>query len=168
MSHCPEVLPPSIIAPLLTPQCIRLMSEEASTEEDELWQSLGDAWNIPRCNKTSLILWLLLNKKKLRKCSVKCQQGNQTCTLTVISTQWPEDDEDIPTYTPQFFDGWQPPEVTAEPPPTPPLTRQRSAPKSVARPKSPQPGPSKPVTRQEDRQPAPSQVNEAFKYLLVT
>lgn len=59
MSHCPEVLPPSIIAPLLTPQCIRLMSEEASTEEDELWQSLGDAWNIPRCNKTSLILWLL-------------------------------------------------------------------------------------------------------------
>uniref|UniRef100_A0A3Q2UWK4 EPS8 signaling adaptor L3a n=1 Tax=Haplochromis burtoni TaxID=8153 RepID=A0A3Q2UWK4_HAPBU len=108
------VLPPSIIAPLLTPQCIRLMSEEASTEEDELWQSLGDAWNIP-------------------------------------STQWPEDDEDIPTYTPQFFDGWQPPEVTAEPPPTPPLTRQRSAPKSVARPKSPQPAPSKPVTRQEDR-----------------
>uniref|UniRef100_A0A3P9BXH1 EPS8 signaling adaptor L3a n=1 Tax=Maylandia zebra TaxID=106582 RepID=A0A3P9BXH1_9CICH len=126
--HCSTglifVLPPSIIAPLLTPQCIRLMSEEASTEEDELWQSLGDAWNIP-------------------------------------STQWPEDDEDIPTYTPQFFDGWQPPEVTAEPPPTPPLTRQRSAPKSVARPKSPQPGPSKPVTRQEDRQPAPSQVNES-------
>uniref|UniRef100_A0A3Q4GTB7 EPS8 signaling adaptor L3a n=1 Tax=Neolamprologus brichardi TaxID=32507 RepID=A0A3Q4GTB7_NEOBR len=118
------VLPPSIIAPLLTPQCIRLMSEVASTEEDELWQSLGDAWNIP-------------------------------------STQWPEDDEDIPTYTPQFFDGWQPPEVTAEPPPTPPLTRQRSAPKSVARPKSPQPAPSKPVTRQEDRQPAPSQVNES-------
>uniref|UniRef100_A0A3P9BWV6 EPS8 signaling adaptor L3a n=1 Tax=Maylandia zebra TaxID=106582 RepID=A0A3P9BWV6_9CICH len=123
VSHCPEVLPPSIIAPLLTPQCIRLMSEEASTEEDELWQSLGDAWNIP-------------------------------------STQWPEDDEDIPTYTPQFFDGWQPPEVTAEPPPTPPLTRQRSAPKSVARPKSPQPGPSKPVTRQEDRsvEPKPREV----------
>ncbi|XP_076740123.1 epidermal growth factor receptor kinase substrate 8-like protein 3 isoform X1 [Maylandia zebra] len=126
VSHCPEVLPPSIIAPLLTPQCIRLMSEEASTEEDELWQSLGDAWNIP-------------------------------------STQWPEDDEDIPTYTPQFFDGWQPPEVTAEPPPTPPLTRQRSAPKSVARPKSPQPGPSKPVTRQEDRQPAPSQTYASWK-----
>ncbi|XP_042083999.1 epidermal growth factor receptor kinase substrate 8-like protein 3 [Haplochromis burtoni] len=126
VSHCPEVLPPSIIAPLLTPQCIRLMSEEASTEEDELWQSLGDAWNIP-------------------------------------STQWPEDDEDIPTYTPQFFDGWQPPEVTAEPPPTPPLTRQRSAPKSVARPKSPQPAPSKPVTRQEDRQPAPSQTYASWK-----
>ncbi|XP_013768411.1 epidermal growth factor receptor kinase substrate 8-like protein 3 [Pundamilia nyererei] len=126
VSHCPEVLPPSIIAPLLTPQCIRLMSEEASTEEDELWQSLGDAWNIP-------------------------------------STQWPEDDEDIPTYNPQFFDGWQPPEVTAEPPPTPPLTRQRSAPKSVARPKSPQPAPSKPVTRQEDRQPAPSQTYASWK-----
>ncbi|XP_005469617.1 epidermal growth factor receptor kinase substrate 8-like protein 3 isoform X2 [Oreochromis niloticus] len=119
VSHCSEVLPPSIVAPLLTPQCIRLMSEEASTEEDELWQSLGDAWNIP-------------------------------------STQWPEDDEDIPTYTPQFFDGWQPPEVTAEPPPTPPLTRQKSAPKSVARPKSQQPAPSKPVTRQESQQSAPS------------
>uniref|UniRef100_A0A3Q0SLG0 EPS8 signaling adaptor L3a n=1 Tax=Amphilophus citrinellus TaxID=61819 RepID=A0A3Q0SLG0_AMPCI len=88
VSHCPEDLPPTIVAPLLTPQCIRLMSEEATTEEDELWQSLGDAWNIP-------------------------------------STQWPEDDEDIPTYTPQFFDGWQPPEVTAEPAPSEPVTRQK-------------------------------------------
>ncbi|XP_030586114.1 epidermal growth factor receptor kinase substrate 8-like protein 3 [Archocentrus centrarchus] len=109
VSHCPEDLPPTIVAPLLTPQCIRLMSEEATTEEDELWQSLGDAWNIP-------------------------------------STQWPEDDEDIPTYTPQFFDGWQPPEVTAEPAPSEPVIRQ----------KSPQPAPSKPVTRQENLQPAPS------------
>ncbi|XP_040014695.1 epidermal growth factor receptor kinase substrate 8-like protein 3 [Xiphias gladius] len=76
--HCPEDLPPTIVAPLLTPQCICLMSEEASTEEDQLWQSLGDAWNIP-------------------------------------STKWPEDNEDIPTYTLEFFDGWQPPEVTAAP-----------------------------------------------------
>ncbi|KAF6736476.1 Epidermal growth factor receptor kinase substrate 8-like protein 3 [Oryzias melastigma] len=73
--HCPENLSQTIIAPLFTPQCIRFMSEEATPEEDQLWQSLGDPWNIP-------------------------------------STQWPEDDEDIPTYTLEFYDGWQPPEVT--------------------------------------------------------
>ncbi|XP_071017097.1 epidermal growth factor receptor kinase substrate 8-like protein 3 isoform X1 [Oncorhynchus clarkii lewisi] len=79
VSHCPEELPPTIVAPLLEPECIRLLSEEATPEEDQLWQSLGDAWNIP-------------------------------------STKWPEDDEDIPTYTLEFYDGWQPPEVTHSPP----------------------------------------------------
>ncbi|XP_057701134.1 epidermal growth factor receptor kinase substrate 8-like protein 3 isoform X1 [Corythoichthys intestinalis] len=81
VSQCSEDVPPSIVAPLLTPQCICLMSEEATEEEDKLWQSLGDAWNIP-------------------------------------STKWPEDDEDIPTYNLQFFDGWQPPELR-EPPAAP-------------------------------------------------
>lgn len=33
----------------------------------------------------------------------------------ITSTKWPEDNEDIPTYTLEFFDGWQPPEVTAAP-----------------------------------------------------
>uniref|UniRef100_A0A3Q2SWE1 EPS8 signaling adaptor L3a n=1 Tax=Fundulus heteroclitus TaxID=8078 RepID=A0A3Q2SWE1_FUNHE len=98
-SHCSEVLPPSIVAPLLTPLCIRLLSEEASSEEDNLWQSLGDAWNIP-------------------------------------STKWPEEDEDIPTYTLTFFDGWQPPEVTAEPPPSEPQSRRESP--------RPSPGPPRP------------------------
>ncbi|XP_033994748.1 epidermal growth factor receptor kinase substrate 8-like protein 3 isoform X1 [Trematomus bernacchii] len=87
VSHCPEDLLKTIVAPLLTPQCIRLLSEEASTEEDQLWQSLGDAWNIP-------------------------------------STQWPEDDEDIPTYTLEFSDGWQAPEVTAAPEPSEPMRRE--------------------------------------------
>uniref|UniRef100_UPI0037E81CBA epidermal growth factor receptor kinase substrate 8-like protein 3 n=1 Tax=Semicossyphus pulcher TaxID=241346 RepID=UPI0037E81CBA len=89
VSHCPEGLPQTIVAPLLTPQCIRLMSEEASAEEDQLWQSLGDAWNIP-------------------------------------STKWPEDDEDIPVYTLEFFDGWQPPEVSATPEPSTPVRRHES------------------------------------------
>ncbi|TKS71767.1 Epidermal growth factor receptor kinase substrate 8-like protein 3 [Collichthys lucidus] len=97
VSHCPEDLPMTIVAPLLIPQAIRLMSEEASAEEDQLWQSLGDAWNIP-------------------------------------STKWPEDDEDIPTFTPEFFDGWQPPEVSATPEPRQPVIRRRQSPK---------PGPSK-------------------------
>ncbi|XP_060897940.1 epidermal growth factor receptor kinase substrate 8-like protein 3 [Labrus mixtus] len=89
VSHCPEDLPQTIVAPLLTPACIRLMSEEASAEEDQLWQSLGDAWNIP-------------------------------------STKWPDDDEDIPTYTPEFFDGWQPPEVSAASEPKQPVRRQEN------------------------------------------
>ncbi|XP_010879825.1 epidermal growth factor receptor kinase substrate 8-like protein 3 isoform X2 [Esox lucius] len=89
VSHCPEDLPPTIVAPLLEPECIRLLSEEASPEEDKLWQSLGDAWNIP-------------------------------------STKWPEDDEDIPTYTPVFYDGWQPAEVTPSPTERQPERRQQS------------------------------------------
>ncbi|XP_068449807.1 epidermal growth factor receptor kinase substrate 8-like protein 3 [Clinocottus analis] len=102
-SHCAEDLPQTIVAPLLTPQCIRLLSEEASMEEDQLWQSLGDAWNIP-------------------------------------STKWPEDDEDIPTYTLEFSDGWQPPEATAAP------------------------EPREPVKEQQHQQPAPSQVNLHIKH----
>lgn len=48
VSFCPETLPPTIEEPLLTPQSIRLMNDEVSEEEDHLWQSLGDAWNVPR------------------------------------------------------------------------------------------------------------------------
>ncbi|XP_041747321.2 epidermal growth factor receptor kinase substrate 8-like protein 3 [Coregonus clupeaformis] len=89
VSHCPEELPPTIVVPLLEPECIRLLSEEATPEEDQLWQSLGDPWNIP-------------------------------------STKWPEDDEDIPTYTLEFYDGWQPPEVTHSPPGREPERRQQN------------------------------------------
>ncbi|XP_073700397.1 epidermal growth factor receptor kinase substrate 8-like protein 3 [Garra rufa] len=72
--YCNEDLPSSIVAPLFEPECVIFLSEEATPEEDHLWQSLGDAWNIP-------------------------------------STKWPEDDDDIPTYTPVFDDGWEPPDV---------------------------------------------------------
>lgn len=72
--HCNEDLPPSIVAPLFEPESVIFLSEEATPEEDHLWQSLGDAWNIP-------------------------------------STKWPEDDDDIPTYTPVFEDGWEPPAI---------------------------------------------------------
>uniref|UniRef100_A0A3P9N8J0 EPS8 signaling adaptor L3a n=1 Tax=Poecilia reticulata TaxID=8081 RepID=A0A3P9N8J0_POERE len=99
-SHCSETIPPSIVAPLLTPQCIRLLSEEASSEEDNLWQSLGDAWNIP-------------------------------------STKWPEEDEDIPLYNMQFYDGWQPPEVTGELPPGEPESRRESPRRESPRRESP-------------------------------
>ncbi|XP_053346832.1 epidermal growth factor receptor kinase substrate 8-like protein 3 [Clarias gariepinus] len=75
VSRCVDDLPPRVVAPLLEPECVRFLSEEATQEEDQLWQSLGDAWNIPR-------------------------------------TQWPEDDDDIPVFTPVFDDGWKPPNVT--------------------------------------------------------
>ncbi|XP_047438109.1 epidermal growth factor receptor kinase substrate 8-like protein 3 [Mugil cephalus] len=47
MSHAPVGLTSHIVAPLLTPLSIRFLSDEASPEEDELWQSLGDPWNVP-------------------------------------------------------------------------------------------------------------------------
>ncbi|XP_073323791.1 epidermal growth factor receptor kinase substrate 8-like protein 3 [Pagrus major] len=116
VSHCPDDLPPTIVAPLLIPLCIRLMSEEASTEEDQLWQTLGDAWNIP-------------------------------------STQWPEDDEDIPTYTLEFSDGWQPPEVSATP--EPPAPRE-----AVSRRQSPPPAPREAVSRRQSPPPAPREASQ--------
>ncbi|KAK7126360.1 hypothetical protein R3I94_017745 [Phoxinus phoxinus] len=89
--HCNEDLPPSIVAPLFEPECILFLSEEATAEEDHLWQSLGDAWNIP-------------------------------------STKWPEDDEDIPTFTPEFDDGWEPPAIR-NPEPTHTHTSSREPPR---------------------------------------
>ncbi|XP_007570451.1 epidermal growth factor receptor kinase substrate 8-like protein 3 isoform X1 [Poecilia formosa] len=114
-SHCSEAIPPSIVAPLLTPQCIRLLSEEASSEEDNLWQSLGDAWNIP-------------------------------------STKWPEEDEDIPVYNMQFFDGWQPPEVTGELPPSEPESRRERPRQESPRRESPR----RESPRRESPRPPPS------------
>ncbi|XP_030275376.1 epidermal growth factor receptor kinase substrate 8-like protein 3 isoform X2 [Sparus aurata] len=129
VSHCPDDLPPTIVAPLLAPLCIRLMSEEASTEEDQLWQSLGDAWNIP-------------------------------------STQWPEDDEDIPTYTLEFSDGWQPSEVSATPEPPAPreaVSRRQNPPpaprEAVSRQQSPPPAPREAVSRRQSPPPAPNQTS---------
>ncbi|XP_062843067.1 epidermal growth factor receptor kinase substrate 8 isoform X2 [Trichomycterus rosablanca] len=78
VSRCADDLPPSVVAPLLEPQCVRFLSEEATAEEDQLWQLLGDAWNIP-------------------------------------SSQWPEDDDKIPTFSPVFNDGWEPPEINNKP-----------------------------------------------------
>ncbi|KAI7790955.1 epidermal growth factor receptor kinase substrate 8-like protein 3 isoform X2 [Triplophysa rosa] len=45
--QCGEDLPQTVVAPLLEPQCVVLLSEHASPDEDKLWQSLGDPWNIP-------------------------------------------------------------------------------------------------------------------------
>uniref|UniRef100_A0A4W5M6U8 EPS8 signaling adaptor L3 n=1 Tax=Hucho hucho TaxID=62062 RepID=A0A4W5M6U8_9TELE len=116
VSYSPEELPPTIVAPLLKPECIRLLSEEATPEEDQLWQSLGDAWNIP-------------------------------------STKWPEDDEDIPTYTLEFYDGWQPLEVTHSLPGREPERRQPSQKQS----QSPR---STPEKRSAPFKPPPSRPDE--------
>ncbi|XP_056462443.1 epidermal growth factor receptor kinase substrate 8 [Gadus chalcogrammus] len=97
-ARCPPDLSSTVVAPLLTPECFRLLSEEANPEEDALWQSLGDPWNIP-------------------------------------STKWPEDDDDIPTYTLAFLDGWQPPEVSEGSPAVRPAKRKATPP----RPPSPAP-----------------------------
>ncbi|CAL8336944.1 unnamed protein product [Lota lota] len=88
-ARCPPGLSGTVVAPLLTPECFRLLSEEATDEEDELWQSLGDPWNIP-------------------------------------STKWPEDDDDIPTYSLEFLDGWQPPEVSKGSPAARPTRRKEN------------------------------------------
>ncbi|XP_066559486.1 epidermal growth factor receptor kinase substrate 8-like protein 3 [Amia ocellicauda] len=49
VTHCPRAdLPPSILIPLLTPQAIQLLSRVVSAEEEQLWRSHGEAWNVPR------------------------------------------------------------------------------------------------------------------------
>uniref|UniRef100_A0A3Q1IWW4 SH3 domain-containing protein n=1 Tax=Anabas testudineus TaxID=64144 RepID=A0A3Q1IWW4_ANATE len=125
ISHCPDDLPQTIVAPLLTPLSIRLMSEEATAEEDQLWQSLGDAWNIP-------------------------------------STQWPEDDEDIPTYTPVFFDGWQPPDVTEASTFSKPQSRQIAQPAPNQGSDKWKPAPSPQKARSGESKPRRMRVSQDF------
>uniref|UniRef100_UPI003AAF3F2C epidermal growth factor receptor kinase substrate 8-like protein 3b n=1 Tax=Centroberyx gerrardi TaxID=166262 RepID=UPI003AAF3F2C len=74
--HYPTDLPPSVVTPLLTEPALLLLTEVVGSEEDQLWRSLGDCWNIPR-------------------------------------SRWPEDN--IPPYIPEFYDGWQPPPMSAPP-----------------------------------------------------
>ncbi|KAM3620743.1 uncharacterized protein V6R79_001370 [Siganus canaliculatus] len=47
LMHCPEGLPQTIVMPLLTADCVHMMSEQVTPGEDEIWASMGDAWNIP-------------------------------------------------------------------------------------------------------------------------
>ncbi|KAK2851301.1 hypothetical protein Q5P01_007577 [Channa striata] len=39
---------PTVVSPLLTEAALRLLSQVVTPEEDQLWRSLGDSWNIPR------------------------------------------------------------------------------------------------------------------------
>ncbi|XP_045897653.1 epidermal growth factor receptor kinase substrate 8-like protein 3b [Micropterus dolomieu] len=43
----PADLPPTVLSPLLTETTVRLLSQVVDPEEDNLWTSLGDCWNIP-------------------------------------------------------------------------------------------------------------------------
>ncbi|XP_035237731.1 epidermal growth factor receptor kinase substrate 8-like protein 3b [Anguilla anguilla] len=48
VSQCPRDVPPSVVVPLLVEQSLQFLSKEVTPEEDKLWISLGDTWNIPR------------------------------------------------------------------------------------------------------------------------
>ncbi|KAM9813483.1 epidermal growth factor receptor kinase substrate 8-like protein 3 [Neosynchiropus ocellatus] len=45
--YCPRHLPSTVVAPLLTPQCVHLMHEEVTAAEERRWKALGDAWTVP-------------------------------------------------------------------------------------------------------------------------
>ncbi|KAM8753650.1 epidermal growth factor receptor kinase substrate 8-like protein 3b [Acanthopagrus schlegelii] len=44
----PADLPATVVSPLLTAPALRLLNKVVDPEEDNLWQSLGDSWIIPR------------------------------------------------------------------------------------------------------------------------
>ncbi|XP_077371048.1 epidermal growth factor receptor kinase substrate 8-like protein 3b isoform X2 [Festucalex cinctus] len=48
LPHFHAHLPPTVISPLLTEAALRLLRQVVTPEEDQLWRSLGDGWNIPR------------------------------------------------------------------------------------------------------------------------
>ncbi|XP_054647201.1 epidermal growth factor receptor kinase substrate 8-like protein 3b isoform X2 [Dunckerocampus dactyliophorus] len=48
LPHFHAHLPPTVVSPLLTDAALRLLRQVVSPEEDQLWRSLGDSWNIPR------------------------------------------------------------------------------------------------------------------------
>ncbi|KAF7668793.1 hypothetical protein LDENG_00287190 [Lucifuga dentata] len=44
----PIDLPPTVVSPLLTDSALLLLDSVVNQEENQLWRSLGDSWNIPR------------------------------------------------------------------------------------------------------------------------
>lgn len=44
----PAEIPPKVVSPLLTVAALRLLADVLNAEEDQLWRSLGDSWNLPR------------------------------------------------------------------------------------------------------------------------
>lgn len=109
--HSPVGLPMTIVVPLLTPACVQLLKTEVTPEEEQLWLSLGDAWNIPRWDQDLRIFWYLA-----------CLQHElMMCLVDTSSNQWPHGD--IQPYLPEFLDGWQPPQLSATPEPERSLSR---------------------------------------------
>ncbi|KAK3539963.1 hypothetical protein QTP70_019604 [Hemibagrus guttatus] len=48
MKQYPPEVPPTVMSPFLLEQALQLLSQVMTPEEYQLWNSLGDAWNIPR------------------------------------------------------------------------------------------------------------------------
>lgn len=48
MSQYAPNIPPTVLSPLLTEKALQLLGNVVTPNEDRLWGSLGDAWNIPR------------------------------------------------------------------------------------------------------------------------
>lgn len=44
----PAEIPAKVVSPLLTVAALRLLADVLNAEEDRLWRSLGDSWNMPR------------------------------------------------------------------------------------------------------------------------
>ncbi|XP_067269845.1 epidermal growth factor receptor kinase substrate 8-like protein 3b isoform X2 [Pseudorasbora parva] len=47
-SQYPPNIPPTVLSPLLTEKALQLLGSVVTPDEDRLWGSLGDAWNVPR------------------------------------------------------------------------------------------------------------------------
>ncbi|KAM9855216.1 epidermal growth factor receptor kinase substrate 8-like protein 3b [Aulostomus maculatus] len=50
--HYPADVPSTVLSPLLSDATVQLLSGVVSSEEEEFWRSLGDAWNISRSRWT--------------------------------------------------------------------------------------------------------------------
>lgn len=49
----PPEVPSNVVSPLLTLPALRLLSGVVQPEEEQLWRSLGDCWNVPRYSRTA-------------------------------------------------------------------------------------------------------------------
>jgi len=66
VSHYPPNIPSSVPSPLLTEKALQLLGNVVTPNEDQLWGSLGDAWNIPRSSVPEYIyeITYLISKDK--------------------------------------------------------------------------------------------------------
>ncbi|KPP66277.1 epidermal growth factor receptor kinase substrate 8-like [Scleropages formosus] len=89
---------------------LRLMAQEVTPEEDQLWQSLGDAWNIPSSVGDPLPSTAsTTSSQELHDWPQPGSLPGLTLLLHhVLRSKWPDGDL-LPPYVPEFYDGWRPP-----------------------------------------------------------
>lgn len=89
-----------VVSPALTSGAVSLLQEHLTTEEKELWVSLGPNWTSHWFVCLCMCVWISV----LQCVRVSCCSNKPSRTISPSSQL----SVTVPPYTPVFLDGWQP------------------------------------------------------------